>query len=79
MTRIQFEVPGRVAAEVERRAGARGVSTGRYVAEIVSREVSKSDSGGGWPEGYFERVVGRWEGGELVRPAQPPLEIRDEL
>lgn len=41
MTRIQIEVPGRVATEVERRADARGVSAGHYVADLVRREVSE--------------------------------------
>jgi hypothetical protein len=33
----------------------------------------------GWQPGFFEEVVGGWEGEPLVRSEQPELETRDEL
>ncbi len=32
----------------------------------------------GWPEGYFENVLGNWQG-ELERPAQGDFELRNEF
>lgn len=63
-----------IARKVQERADAAGVSTSRYLAELIRRDVSS-----GWPEGYFQQVVGGWQGEELVRPEQPPLEQRDKL
>lgn len=33
----------------------------------------------GWNPGFFENVVGSWEGNPLERPPQLPFEIREEL
>lgn len=33
----------------------------------------------GWSPGFFENVVGSWEGEPLERPPQLPFEIREEL
>jgi hypothetical protein len=56
------------------RAAARGVSVSRYLAELVQRE-----AGGGWPAGYFEAVVGKWQGEAPIRPEQGELEARAAL
>jgi hypothetical protein len=32
----------------------------------------------GWPDNFFENVVGAWSG-DLIRPSQGDLEIREEL
>jgi hypothetical protein len=69
MTRLTLELPEEVAAEAQRRAEGRGLSLSRFVADLVQREVH-----GGWPERFFEEVVGGWKGDPLVRPPQPPLE-----
>jgi hypothetical protein len=74
MPQLHLYVPEPVARRVQERAEAAGLSTSRYLAELVQREV-----GSGWPTGYFERVVGGWHGEELSRPEQPVLEQRDEL
>lgn len=42
----------------------------------VRSETARLD--GGWLPGFWERVPGSWEG-ELQRPPQGELEIRDEL
>ncbi len=64
-------VPDVVADVIRKRAEGRGMSVSRYLAELVQREI-----GGGWPEGYFETVVGKWQGGMLKRAAQGRLETR---
>jgi len=70
---MHLYLPEEVAAEVRRRAEARGLSVSRYLAELVRREIT-----GGWPEGFFENVVGRWEG-ELVRAPQGEADEREPL
>ena len=72
MPQLHCYVPEPLARRVQERAAAEGLSTSRYLAELIRREV-----GNGWPEGYFEQVVGSWQGEELVRPEQWPLETRD--
>ena len=64
-------VPDAAADVIRKRAEARGISVSRYLAELVQREV-----GGGWPEGYFKAVVGKWQGEAPTRPVQGRLETR---
>jgi hypothetical protein len=33
----------------------------------------------GWQPGFFEEVIGSWEGDPLERPEQLPYEVREEL
>ncbi len=61
-----------LANSVRRRAQAEGVSVSKYLADLVQREV-----GTGWPEGFFEKVVGGWQGPPLERPDQGQLEERE--
>ncbi|MFL6234736.1 MAG: hypothetical protein ACJ76N_16500 [Thermoanaerobaculia bacterium] len=75
MTQIQIELPDEVAVEVKRRAERQGVSAARFVTKLVEREVGKE----GWPKGFFEEVVGGWQGEPLERPAPLTLETREEL
>ena len=72
MPQLHCYVPEPIARKVQVRAAAAGVSTSRYLADMIRREM-----GSGWPPGYFESVVGSWQGEELVRPEQPPLEVRE--
>ena len=72
MPQLHCYVPEPIALKMKERAEAEGLSTSKYLAELIRRSV-----GGGWPEGYFEQVIGAWQGGELERPAQLPLETRD--
>lgn len=72
MPQLHCYVPEPIARKIHERANAAGLSTSRYLAELIRRDV-----GSGWPEGYFEQVVGGWQGGELTRPDQPVLEPRD--
>ena len=63
MTQLTLELPEEVAAEVQRRAEGHGMSPSRFVADLVQREVRR-----GWPERFFEEVVGGWKGEPLERP-----------
>jgi hypothetical protein len=40
---------------------------------------SLEDQGEAWPPGFFEEVIGGWEGEKLTREPQPDYEIRQEL
>ncbi len=67
-------VPEVLARRVQERAEAAGVSTSQYLAELIRRDV-----GSGWPEDYFEQVVGGWQDDELARPEHAPVDARDVL
>lgn len=60
------------AEEIRRRAAAEGLSVSRYLARLVD-----SALGSDWPEGYFETVVGGWQGKPLERPDQGEFDERD--
>lgn len=72
MPQLHLYVSEEVAAQLRAQAKARKMSLSKYLAEIVKRETQT-----GWPEGYFERVVGGWEGEALERPEPLELEERD--
>ncbi len=74
MPQLHVYVPKDVAEAVRRRADAIGVSISSYLGQLVRREV-----GGGWPEGWFDEVVGGWKGDPMQRPEQGTYELRDEL
>ena len=75
MERLSFYVSEETAVKIRREAKARGVSVSRYLASLIVKEEKKR----GWPEGYFERIAGRWAGEDLVRPEQGGFEERDSL
>lgn len=72
MPQLHFYVPDDVAKRIQEKAKAKNMSVSKFVAETMQRETHS-----GWPEGYFERVVGGWKGEPLERPEQPPLEERN--
>jgi hypothetical protein len=74
MPQLHFYVPKSLAAEVRERARADGVPVSRYLAGLVGREL-----GQGWPDAYFDEVVGAWQGEPLVRPDQGDYETRKGL
>ena len=73
MPQLHLYVPDTTAELLRKRAEQRGLSLSKYLAEVVRREVD-----GGWPEGFFEDVLGAWEG-ELSRPPQGSYEEREDL
>ncbi len=74
MAQLHFYVPDDIAARIRRRAKSRRLSVSRFLAEIVKREL-----GDDWPEGYFEEVIGGWEGTPLERAPQGEYERRESL
>lgn len=70
MTQLHLCVSDEVAVKLREQAEARNMSLSQYLAEIVQREIQI-----GWPQGYFEDVVGSWVGEPLERPE--PLELKE--
>ena len=62
------------AAQLRARARSKGLTLSRYLAALVHRELAS-----GWPEGYFEEVIGGWKGEPLERPPQGEAERRNPL
>ena len=46
---------------------------------ILSSESQKNNFSKGWKKGFFEEVIGSWEGEVLVREKQPNYQEREEL
>ncbi len=74
MPQLHFYVPEDVAKRIQEKAKAKNLSVSKFVAETMQRETHS-----GWPEGYFEQVVGKWQGEPLERPEQLPFEVRDSF
>jgi hypothetical protein len=74
MPQLHLYVSDKLAARAREHAEREGVSLSRYLAEVVRREV-----GEGWPEGFFDAVIGGWQGEPLARPPQGEPEARDDL
>lgn len=74
MPQLHFYVPKEVAERIQLEAHAAKKSVSSYLAELVKREMAP-----GWPEGFFEDVVGGWRGEELHRPPQGEYEQRISL
>ncbi|MBT4504525.1 MAG: ribbon-helix-helix protein, CopG family [Gemmatimonadetes bacterium] len=74
MPQLHLYVPDDLAEEIRQRAESRGVSVSRLLSDLVRREV-----GCGWPEGFFERVVGGWQGEAPQRPSQGAFEERESF
>lgn len=49
------------------------------VQPIASTETSAPAQASGWMPGFFEEVLGSWEGEPLIRPEQLEYETREEL
>lgn len=74
MTHVDLELPDDVAESLRQWAKDRGLTMEQYATEIVCRAAHR-----GWPDRFFEDVVGGWKGEPLERPPQGRLEKRDEL
>lgn len=74
MPQLHAYVPSRLAERLRARARARGIPVSRHLAELIQRDV-----GSGWPDGFFEEVVGGWQGGPLRRPPQGRPDKREAL
>lgn len=72
MPQLHLYVPDKLATKVREKAKARKMTLSRYLAEVIKRDV-----GEGWPEGYFDKVGGKWEG-EFPELARAKSEHLDE-
>lgn len=75
MPQLHLYVSQPVAEKIKERAEAAGMSTSRYLAQLVQHELGSEE----WPERFFEDVVGGWQGEPLQRPPQGEFEARDAL
>ena len=60
MPQLHLYVPQEIAEALRKQAEAKHMSLSRYLAAIVKREIA-----GGWPEDFFEKVAGSWQGEPL--------------
>lgn len=74
MPQLHLYVPDATAELLKRRAEERGMTLSKYLAEVVGQEADDEI----WPEGFFDDVLGAWEG-ELRRPPQGLYEEREGL
>lgn len=71
MAQMHFYVPDAFAKEIKKRARDARLPVSRYLGELVKREI-----GTGWPEDYFEHVIGGWQGEPLRREFEGKFERR---
>jgi len=71
VAQLHFYVPDKFAEEIKRRAKDARLPVSRYLGELVKREI-----GTGWPENYFEQVIGGWQGEPLTRECEGKFEQR---
>ena len=74
MPQLHLYVPEDIALKVQKKAKARNLTVSRYLAEVIKRDI-----GEGWPEGYFDRVCGRWDGEFPDIPREEPEELTEAL
>ena len=74
MTQITLHLEDDIAARLELEAVSQGISVSDYLVKLVLREI-----GPGWPERFFDEVVGGWAGEPLERPPQESYETRESL
>jgi hypothetical protein len=73
MPQLNFYVPKETAQKLRERARREGLSLSQYIAKVVVKE-----TGSGWPPGFFEEVLGSWDG-DFERPSQAPWTERDSF
>ena len=74
MPQLHLYVPDTTAQLLKRRAEERGMTLSKYLAEVVRKETDNEE----WPGGFFENVLGAWEG-KIERPSQGLYEEREDL
>ena len=74
MPQLHFYVPEETAERIRHEAKAAGLTVSQYIANVVKRAFSPE-----WPTGFFEEVVGGWQGEPLQRRAPGTVETRDPL
>lgn len=74
MPQLQVNVSEETADTLERQAKEQGVSVSSYIADVLQKETARA-----WPPGYFETVIGGWQGEPLERAEQGEFEQREGL
>jgi len=74
MPQLHLYVSNEIARKIKHHAEASGQTVSKYLAKVVLKDV-----GEGWPEGFFDTIVGGWKGDPLVRSPQGDYERRDTL
>jgi hypothetical protein len=74
MPQLHFYIPDEMARAIKEKARATGLPVSRYVAAVVRREI-----GDGWPRGFFDEVIGGWQGEPLRRAPPGRHETRESL
>ncbi|MBC7533157.1 MAG: hypothetical protein H7318_16420, partial [Oligoflexus sp.] len=59
MGQMNFYVSANIEEIIRKEANKSNKAVSAYLAEIVKNHVSAKS---GWPSGYFEKVIGAWEG-----------------
>jgi hypothetical protein len=72
MPQLNLYVNDELAERVRKAADEADLSVSRYLAELVQREIETE-----WPAGFFESVVGGWQGEPLERAPQGEYEARE--
>lgn len=73
MAQIHCYVPDEIAERFQKKAEHAHLSTSKFLAGLVKREVADQ-----WPDGYFD-LFGSWEGEPLVRQEQGEYENRQVI
>jgi len=73
MAQLHFYVPDSIAEKIKNKAQKEHLSVSKYMAKLARKEVENE-----WPDGYFE-LFGKWQGSELERSEQLPIEQRKTL
>lgn len=72
MPQLHFYVREETAKTIRSRARKRKLPVSKYLAQVVSQELKNK----GWPEGFFENVMGSWRNEGITRPDQGEFEER---
>ncbi|MDZ7704903.1 MAG: hypothetical protein U5L04_10510 [Trueperaceae bacterium] len=78
MVQLQVDLPDETAEIVRQHADAKGMSVSAYLADVICQAVQNQSVQKRWPEGYFEEVVGSWEG-DFLESDELLFEERDVL
>lgn len=74
MPQLHFYVPRDLAERIQKEVQATQKSVSSYLADLVKRKMAPN-----WPEGFFNDVVGGWQGENFQRPPQGDYEQRATL
>ncbi len=75
MAQLHFYLPDDEAEQIRRKAREQGEPLSRYLGKLIRQTTGSRQ----WPEGYFERIFGGWQGEPLQRPEQGEAEQRESL